>query len=212
MAYCNKCGAELQEGARFCPACGASIPPASASGQDAWSALPDRSTVQRPTARRKPLYKRWWFWVLILVAISSIVGRHGLQRTATERPGQDIPAVITTPDPVNPATQDPGTTSEPEPTTPAVAENEIRPEVKEFLDSYEAFMDEYVAFMQKYSNADPSELAAMMADYNAMMGRYAEFAEKIDALDEAELTNAELTYYLEVTNRVNQKLMTTAVG
>lgn len=212
MAYCNNCGAELQEGARFCPACGAGIPPVSASGQDTWSALPDRSTVQRQAARRKPIYKRWWFWVLILVAVSSIVGRHGIQRTPTERPGRDEPSVITTPDPVTPSTQDPGTASEPEPTTPDVAESEIRPEVKDFLDSYEAFMDEYVAFMQKYRNADPSELAAMMADYYAMMSRYSEFAEAIDALDEAELTNAELAYYLEVTNRVNQKLLTVAGG
>lgn len=212
MTYCNKCGAELQEGARFCPACGVGIPPASDSGQDAWSDLPDRSTAQRQTARRKPIYKRWWFWVLILVAVSSIVRRHGLQITPTERPGRDEPAVITTPDLVTPSTQDPGTASELEPTVPATEEDEVRLEVKEFLDSYEAFMDEYMAFMQKYSNADPSELATMMADYYAMMSRYAEFAEKIDAIEEDELTNAELSYYLEVLNRVNQKLLQVTGG
>ena len=31
-----------------------------------------------------------------------------------------------------------------------LAEDEIRPELKEFLDSYEAFVDEYVEFMQSY--------------------------------------------------------------
>ena len=212
MAYCNMCGAELQEGTRFCPVCGVGIPAAPAPGENMRSALPEGFATQHQRNRRKPVYKRWWFWVLILVVVSSIVGRPGLHRTPTERPGRDEPAVITTPDSVNPSTQDPGTTSEPEPTTPTVAENEIRPEVKEFLDSYEAFMDEYVAFMQKYSDADPSEMATMMADYFAMMSRYSEFAENIDAIDEEELTNAELAYYLEVTNRVNQKLLVVTGG
>ena len=92
----------------------------------------------------------------------------------------------------------------------AAAGNEIRPEVKEFLDAYEACMDEYVDFMQKYMNADPSSMVPMMGDYYSILARYTEFAEKIDAFDESELTNAELAYYLEVTNRVSQKLLSVA--
>ena len=97
-----------------------------------------------------------------------------------------------------------------EPEAPALAETGIRPEVKEFLDAYEACMDEYVDFMQKYMNADPSSMASMMGDYYRILTRYTEFAEKIDAFDESELTNAELAYYLEVTNRVSQKLLNVA--
>ena len=92
----------------------------------------------------------------------------------------------------------------------AAAGNEIRPEVKEFLDAYEACMDEYVDFMQKYMNADPSSMVPMMEDYYSILARYTEFVEKIDAFDESELTNAELAYYLEVTNRVSQKLLSVA--
>ena len=92
----------------------------------------------------------------------------------------------------------------------AVPENEIRPEVKEFLDAYEACMDEYVDFVQKYMNADPSSMVSMMGDYYSILARYTAFAEKIDALDESELTNAELAYYLEVTGRVSQKLLRAA--
>ena len=110
----------------------------------------------------------------------------------------------------------PSQTPEVEPTqapeAPAVAENVIRPEVKEFLDAYEACMDEYVEFMKKYVNADPTNLVAMMGDYYKMLDRYTEYAEKIDAMDESELTNAELAYYLEVTNRVSQKLLTAGTG
>ena len=43
-----------------------------------------------------------------------------------------------------------------------------------------------------------------------LLRNYTEFAEKIDAFDESELTNAELAYYLEVTNRVSQKLLRVA--
>ncbi len=71
-------------------------------------------------------------------------------------------------------------------------------------------MDEYVAFMQKYMSADPTSMVSMMGDYYSILARYTEFAEKIDAFDESELTNAELAYYLEVTNRVSQKLLSIA--
>ena len=90
------------------------------------------------------------------------------------------------------------------------AESDVRPEVKEFLDSYEAFIDEYAAFMERYAAADSGDLAAMMADYASFMSRYADFAEKLDAMDESELTNAELAYYLEVTSRCSQRLLLAA--
>ena len=64
--------------------------------------------------------------------------------------------------------------------------------------------------MQKYMNADTSSMASMMGDYYRILTSYSEFAEKIDAYDESELTNAELAYYLEVTNRVSQKLLRVA--
>ena len=40
--------------------------------------------------------------------------------------------------------------------------------------------------------------------------RYTEFAEKFDAFDESEMTNAELAYLLELSNRVSQKLLSVA--
>jgi hypothetical protein len=73
-------------------------------------------------------------------------------------------------------------------------------------------MDEYVAFMQKYAKASTDEMVAMMGDYYSVLNEYTEYAEKMDALDESELTNAELAYYIEVTNRVSQKLLKVAEG
>lgn len=82
---------------------------------------------------------------------------------------------------------------------------DIRPEFKEALDSYETYMDEYCEFMKKYndSNSDPS----MLSEYLEMMKKYTEFVEKIDALGDEEMNDAEAKYYAEVTLRVSQKLL-----
>ena len=142
---------------------------------------------------KKPIYKKWWFWGLVVIVLMLF----GSQRNARPAARQEAAIVTAAPRPVStPA--------------PVVAEGDIRPEVKEFLDSYEAFIDEYAAFMERYANADSGDLAAMMGDYASFMSRYADFAEKLDAMDESELTNAELAYYLEVTSRCSQKLLLAA--
>ena len=106
---------------------------------------------------------------------------------------------------------EPEESAEPEPTTEAtetpLSQNEIRPEFKEYMDSYEEFMDEYIEFMEKYEKADSTSAALMLVDYARLMGRYTDFAEKLDAMDESDYTKAEWAYYMEVTNRVNQKLL-----
>ena len=83
----------------------------------------------------------------------------------------------------------------------------VRPEVKKMLDSYEEYMDEYISFMERYANTDPSNAISMLNEYSSMMQQYIDFAEKIEKLGDEDLSNAELSYYLEVVNRVNQKLL-----
>lgn len=158
--------------------------------------------------RKKPIYKRWWFWGLIVIVLMVL----GSQRNARHEAPREAAAIMTA-RPQKASTPPPEATPAPEekPASPPLAdENAIRPEVKEFLDSYEAFIDEYAAFMQRYADADTGDLAAMMGDYAVFMSRYADFAEKLDAMDEDELTNAELAYYLEVTSRASQKLLLAA--
>lgn len=151
--------------------------------------------------QKKPIYKRWWFWGLMILVLMILGSRHSA-RPAAPREAAGIvtarPQVTSAPTPTPEATPTP---------PPRADENEIRPEVKEFLDTYEAFIDEYAAFMERYANAGEGDLVAMMGDYAAFMSRYAEFAEKLDAMDEDDLTNAELAYYLEVTSRCSQKLL-----
>ncbi len=81
----------------------------------------------------------------------------------------------------------------------------IRPEFKQFMDSYEAFIDEYIAFMKKYEKS--SNPMSMMADYTTYMQKLIEFSDKADEWnDDDDLTTEELLYYTEVSLRIDQKL------
>lgn len=81
----------------------------------------------------------------------------------------------------------------------------IRPEFKEAMDSYEAFYDEYCDFMKKY-NANPSD-RTLLDGYMDMLDRSVEMTEKFEAWDEGEMNDEELKYYLDVNNRVSQKMI-----
>ena len=83
----------------------------------------------------------------------------------------------------------------------------ISPELKEFLDSYEAYMDEYCEFMKTYDQNDVTQLAK----YASLMKKYYEFSEKAEAWEEEEMTDEESLYYLKVMNRVNEKLYETGI-
>ena len=209
MATCRQCGAPLQKRMKFCSECGAR-----AENAPVWMAEPQiEYPTEKPRKRRKSIFRRWWFWVLAVIVIAGLAGRSG-EKTQTEPTArQTAPAATAAPKatarPNAAPTAEPTEEPTPKPQT-AVAENEIRPEVKEFLDAYEACMDEYVDFMQHYMNDESDSTLSMMGDYYRILRRYTEFAEKIDAFDESELTNAELAYYLEVTNRVSQKLLRVA--
>lgn len=80
----------------------------------------------------------------------------------------------------------------------------VTPAVKEAMDSYESFMNKYCDFMEKYT-ADGAP-ASMLNDYLKMMGEYSETTKKLDDMDQSTWTDADMQYYLEIMNRVNQRL------
>ena len=91
-------------------------------------------------------------------------------------------------------------------TKPAQTVDGVDPELKAFLDSYEEFMDEYILFMKKYMD-DPGNAITMLGEYASIMEKYGEFAEAVEKYDEKEMSTADAKYYLEVTNRINQKML-----
>lgn len=84
----------------------------------------------------------------------------------------------------------------------------IRPEFKDAMDSYEAFYDEYCALMKQYSE-NPTDLT-LLSKYSDMLSRLSDMDEKFEEWESEDMSNEELKYYLEVTNRVTSKLIDTA--
>ena len=84
----------------------------------------------------------------------------------------------------------------------------MRPEFKEAMDSYEAFYDEYCEIIKKYTE-NPSDME-LLADYTDMLTKAVEVSKKFEAWENSDLNSAELKYYLDVNNRVTQKLLEVA--
>ncbi|MBQ2212880.1 MAG: zinc-ribbon domain-containing protein [Ruminococcus sp.] len=62
--FCNHCGRQNPDGARFCNFCGAPV-----SAQI-------RTDIQAPPLQQKgskPWYKRWWIWVLIGLTVQAVL-------------------------------------------------------------------------------------------------------------------------------------------
>lgn len=73
---CQKCGANVADNTPFCPNCGAPMN----------AAVPEQQPMQQyspvaPAANpKKPIYKKWWFWVIIgilAIGIISSIGSRG---------------------------------------------------------------------------------------------------------------------------------------
>lgn len=85
------------------------------------------------------------------------------------------------------------------------ATDDIRPEFKEAMDSYEAFYTEYCEFIKEYSE-NPTNLT-LLAKYADMLVKAEEMNEAFEEWNEDDLNDGELKYYLDVNNRVMQMLV-----
>ena len=99
------------------------------------------------------------------------------------------------------------TPEQPEESSPSNLVDGMRPEFKEAMDSYEAFFDEYCDFMEAYNTS--GNTAGMLDEYAKFLSQYTDTMEKFDAWEE-DLNDTELTYYIQVQNRINQKLLAAA--
>lgn len=82
--------------------------------------------------------------------------------------------------------------------------DDISPEFKEAMDSFEDFFNKYCEFMEKYKNSN--DQANLISDYTDYMKEYGEVMEKLNAINSETLTSSELAYYTEVNMRITQKL------
>ena len=80
---------------------------------------------------------------------------------------------------------------------------EVSSSFKETMDEYEEFMDKYVDFMKSYDAND----VTMLSEYTELLSQYNTYMDKVSKIDEDSLSSADLAYYLDVTNRVNKKLL-----
>lgn len=80
----------------------------------------------------------------------------------------------------------------------------MRKSFKDTMDSYESFFNKYVEFMKTYQSS--TDQLSMLSDYTDMMSQYQDAMTKMTALDDGNLNSKELSYYSEVTLRINQKL------
>ena len=74
----------------------------------------------------------------------------------------------------------------------------VSPEFKATMDSYEEFFNDYVDFMKKYKNS--TDITSMASDYADYMTKYSDMMQKLND------STADLAYYNEVNARITKKL------
>ena len=103
--------------------------------------------------------------------------------------------------------------TEPEPSETAEPEEEssdsdsavISPEFKQTMDDYEAWFDHYCDVMKRYKE-DSSNLE-LLSEMTELLSEETTMLEKMDNMDQSDMNTAELAYYLEVTARIEKKLL-----
>lgn len=83
----------------------------------------------------------------------------------------------------------------------------MRSDFKAAMDAYEAFFDEYISFMEDYKK-NPTDLS-LLTRYADMLTKMEEAEKNFDAWGDKDLNVEETKYYLEVTVRIEKKLLDT---
>ena len=84
----------------------------------------------------------------------------------------------------------------------------LSPEFQKTMDDYEAWFDHYCEVMKKYQeNPSDAELLSEMTD---LLAEETTMLEQMENMDQSEMNSAELAYYIEVTARIEKKLLEVA--
>ena len=129
-----------------------------------------------------------------------------LIQTPEEEEEEEKPTPTSTPTPTPTSTPTPTPTPTPtKETEEKKSSSGIRAEFKKAMDSYEKLMNEYINFMKKYEK-NPSN-TELLKDYAKYMKQYSEATADFEKWNSKDLNKEETKYYLDVQNRINQKLL-----
>lgn len=84
----------------------------------------------------------------------------------------------------------------------------LSPEFKKTMDDYEAWFDHYCEVMKKYEE-NPSDLE-LLSEMTDLLSEETVMLEEMEKMDQSEMNAAELAYYIEVTARIEKKLLEVA--
>ena len=84
----------------------------------------------------------------------------------------------------------------------------LSPEFKKTMDDYEAWFDHYCEVMKKYQD-NPSDLE-LMSEVTDLLSEETTMLDQMENMDQSEMNSAELAYYIEVTARIEKKLLEVA--
>lgn len=154
--------------------------------------------------------KKKWKWIIVIIVVLLCLRACGSRTAKTVKPEPALPTP--SPTPAATATPTPAPVIEEEPAEPeetpqaeAPALTGIRPEFKAAMDSYEAFYNEYIDFLKEYSQ-NPADLS-MLGRYTELLAKSEEMERSFDAWDESDMSNEEIIYYMEVTTRIEERMI-----
>lgn len=84
----------------------------------------------------------------------------------------------------------------------------LSPEFKKTMDDYEAWFDHYCEVMKRYKE-NPSDLE-LLSEMTDLLTEETAMLEELENMDQSEMNAAELAYYIEVTARIEKKLLEVA--
>lgn len=193
---CRNCNRAIPKNVKICPYCGAK--------------------------NKKPFYKRAWFRILLIIAIIGAVHSfynygylsflsYKMIKTSLDKAKEETTistettAAASTEITTENQSESAETKSQTNDSSTELVDG-LRPDFKKAMDSYEEFMNEYCDFMTKYADSDGTDIG-LIAEYADYMSKYSDMVKDFDAWNDEELNNAELSYYLDVQNRINKKFL-----
>ena len=96
--------------------------------------------------------------------------------------------------------------------TPEETDTQIRKEIKDFVDGYEAALAEFTEFSKQFDMSDPVEALPMLEQYMGILEKITGYVEKQAQIDPDELTEAEKAYFDEAMVRINELMKEAGIG